>query len=107
MLLHAAAGGVGLAALQLAAAGGAEVFATAGSARKRGVLRGLGIRHVLDSRSAMFVEALAQARCPLQASIWPHIHSRADLCSVDRRCLVSVAANALTVWGRNLPVQVC
>ena len=54
VLIHAAAGGVGLAAIQLARAAGAEVFATAGSDAKRAFLRELGIEHVFDSRSLAF-----------------------------------------------------
>ncbi|SCL23201.1 myxalamid-type polyketide synthase MxaF [Micromonospora pallida] len=56
VLVHAAAGGVGLAAVQLAQAAGAEVFATAGSAEKRAYLTSLGVPHVLDSRSTAFAE---------------------------------------------------
>ena len=54
VLIHAASGGVGLAALQLAQRAGAEVFATAGSPEKCEYLRSLGVRHVLDSRSLAF-----------------------------------------------------
>lgn len=54
VLIHAASGGVGLAALQVALARGAEVFATAGSDEKRELLRELGVRHVFDSRSLRF-----------------------------------------------------
>ena len=53
VLIHAGAGGVGLAAIQLARAAGAEVFATA-SARKRDYLRSLGVGHVFDSRTTAF-----------------------------------------------------
>ena len=53
VLIHAGAGGVGLAAIQLAQAAGAEVFATA-SARKRAYLRSLGVDQVFDSRSTAF-----------------------------------------------------
>ncbi|WP_329101452.1 SDR family NAD(P)-dependent oxidoreductase [Micromonospora sp. NBC_01699] len=56
VLVHAAAGGVGLAAVQLAHAAGAEVFATAGSNEKRAHLTSLGVRHVMDSRSAAFAD---------------------------------------------------
>jgi hypothetical protein len=48
ILIHAAAGGVGLAAVQLAQRAGAEIFATAGSGEKREFLRSLGIAHVMD-----------------------------------------------------------
>ncbi|MBC7840740.1 MAG: SDR family NAD(P)-dependent oxidoreductase [Gemmatimonadaceae bacterium] len=54
ILIHAGAGGVGLAAIRIAQRVGAEIFATAGSDSKRGFLRGLGVSHVFDSRSAAF-----------------------------------------------------
>ena len=60
VLIHAGAGGVGLAAIQLARAAGAEVFATA-SARKRDFLRSLGVKHVFDSRTTDFGEKILKA----------------------------------------------
>ena len=59
VLIHAGAGGVGLAAIQLAQAAGAEVFATA-SARKRDYLRSLGVEHVFDSRTTAFGEDILE-----------------------------------------------
>lgn len=56
ILIHAATGGVGLAAVQLARRQGAEIFATAGTEEKRAALRALGIAHVLDSRSLAFAD---------------------------------------------------
>ncbi|GGL91483.1 type I polyketide synthase [Streptomyces fumigatiscleroticus] len=56
LLVHGAAGGVGLAALRCAAERGARVIATAGSELKRDYLRGLGVEHVLDSRSLDFAD---------------------------------------------------
>src|SRR5262249_47539261 len=56
VLIHSAAGGVGLAAVQIAQQVGAEVFATAGSPAKRDLLRSLGVAHVADSRSLSFVD---------------------------------------------------
>ncbi len=53
VLIHAGAGGVGLAAIQLAQTTGAEVFATA-SAAKQPFLRSLGVAHVFDSRQTRF-----------------------------------------------------
>jgi acyl transferase domain-containing protein/acyl carrier protein len=61
VLIHAAAGGVGLAALQLAQHIGAEVFATAGSPEKRALLESLGVRHVMDSRSLEFAAEVMNA----------------------------------------------
>ncbi len=59
VLIHAASGGVGLAAVQVARLAGAEVFATAGSKEKRAFLESLGIRHVFDSRSVAFAAEAA------------------------------------------------
>ncbi len=56
VLIQAATGGVGLAALQLARLAGAEIFATAGSAEKRDFLRAQGVQHVMDSRSLAFAD---------------------------------------------------
>jgi myxalamid-type polyketide synthase MxaB len=53
-LIHAAAGGVGMAAVQLARRAGAEIFGTAGSDKKRSLLKSLGVHHVMDSRSLDF-----------------------------------------------------
>jgi NADPH:quinone reductase-like Zn-dependent oxidoreductase/acyl carrier protein len=58
VLIHAAAGGVGLAAVQLAQRAGAEIFATAGSPAKRAYLESLGVRHILSSRSLEFADEL-------------------------------------------------
>ncbi|MFZ5542945.1 MAG: SDR family NAD(P)-dependent oxidoreductase [Pseudomonadota bacterium] len=58
VLVHAAAGGVGMAAVALAQRIGAEVFATAGSDDKRSFLRRLGVQHVFDSRSAAFADEI-------------------------------------------------
>lgn len=61
VLVHAAAGGVGLAAVHLARRAGAEVFATAGSPAKRAYLRSLGVEHVFNSRSLAFAEGVRAA----------------------------------------------
>lgn len=54
VLIHSASGGVGLAAIQIARAAGAKVFATAGTDEKRAFLRTLGVELVMDSRSISF-----------------------------------------------------
>jgi acyl transferase domain-containing protein/acyl carrier protein len=56
LLVHAAAGGVGMAAVQLAQWIGAEVLATA-SAGKWEVVRSLGVSRVANSRDLSFVES--------------------------------------------------
>lgn len=60
VLIHSAAGGVGLAAVQLAQRAGAIIFATAGSGEKRERLRELGLRYVMDSRSLDFAHEIMQ-----------------------------------------------
>ena len=59
VLVHAAAGGVGLAAVQVLAEAQAEVFATAGGPGKRSLLRKLRIAHVMDSRSSSMASDVA------------------------------------------------
>ncbi len=54
VLIHAAAGGVGLAAVQICQVTDAEIYATAGSSEKRDFLRSIGVKHVFDSRSLSF-----------------------------------------------------
>ncbi len=61
VLIHAASGGVGLAAIQIAKRLGVEIFATAGSPRKREYLKSLGIEHVMDSRSLDFAAQIQEA----------------------------------------------
>ncbi|WP_162150828.1 non-ribosomal peptide synthetase [Methylosinus trichosporium] len=61
VLIHAGTGGVGLAALEIAAAAGATIIATAGSEEKRAHLAGLGVAHIGGSRSASFVETARRA----------------------------------------------
>ena len=58
ILIHAASGGVGLAAIQMARMAGAEIFATAGHPDKRAYLSEIGIEHIMDSRSLDFVEEI-------------------------------------------------
>jgi acyl transferase domain-containing protein/acyl carrier protein len=61
VLIHAATGGVGSMAVQIARHVGAEVFATAGSPDKRRFLRDAGIEHVFDSRSLAFAQDIREA----------------------------------------------
>ena len=56
ILIHAAAGGVGLAAIQIAQHIGAEIYATAGNPAKREFLSSLGVRYVSTSRALSFVD---------------------------------------------------
>ncbi|MDQ1834738.1 type I polyketide synthase [Massilia scottii] len=57
ILIHSAAGGVGMAALQIALHLGAEVWVTAGTEEKRQLLLGMGAKGAANSRSREFGEA--------------------------------------------------
>lgn len=58
VLIHGAAGGVGIAAIQIAKHLGAEVYVTAGTDEKRVFARLLGADHVYDSRSLAFADEI-------------------------------------------------
>jgi putative PIG3 family NAD(P)H quinone oxidoreductase len=58
VLVHAAAGGVGSAAVQLARAAGARVFATAGSPKKCSFVEALGAERSFDYTAQPLAEAL-------------------------------------------------
>lgn len=58
VLIHGAAGGVGIAAIQLAQHLGADIYATAGTEEKRDFVRMLGVEHVYDSRNLDFAEEI-------------------------------------------------
>ncbi|MCH9667178.1 MAG: SDR family NAD(P)-dependent oxidoreductase [Actinomycetia bacterium] len=59
VLIHAASGGVGLAAIQMAHQCGATVFATA-STYKRAALRKMGVKYVYDSRTTDFADQILE-----------------------------------------------
>ena len=60
VLVHAGAGGVGMAAIQMARHFGAKVIASAGSPSKRALLTTLGVEHVIDSRRGDFAEQVME-----------------------------------------------
>ncbi len=60
ILIHGAAGGVGIAAIQYAHHCGAEIFATAGTPEKRKFLELLGVDHILDSRTLDFADDILE-----------------------------------------------
>jgi NADPH:quinone reductase-like Zn-dependent oxidoreductase len=71
VLVHAAAGGVGIAATQIAKLRGAEVFGTA-SASKHEAIRGFGVDHPIDYREKDFVKEvrrIAGAKRPLDLAM--------------------------------------
>ena len=60
-LVHGGAGGIGTFAIQLAAASGARVFTTAGSAAKRELCEELGAERAIDYRDEDFVAVVREA----------------------------------------------
>ncbi|WP_244179764.1 type I polyketide synthase [Salinicola salarius] len=58
LLIHGAAGGVGLAAIQVGRWLGAEIYATVGSPEKQDFLRLMGVDRIYDSRSLTFAEEI-------------------------------------------------
>lgn len=69
VLVHAGAGGVGSAAIQLARAAGARVFATAGGAEKVEVCRSLGAEVVVDYQRDNFVDVVKEETSGLGADV--------------------------------------
>ena len=61
VLIHAGASGVGTAAIQLARAAGARVFATAGAAAKLELCRALGAELAINYKTEAFAERVAEA----------------------------------------------
>jgi acyl transferase domain-containing protein/NADPH:quinone reductase-like Zn-dependent oxidoreductase/NADP-dependent 3-hydroxy acid dehydrogenase YdfG/acyl carrier protein/surfactin synthase thioesterase subunit len=84
ILIHAAAGGVGMAAVQIARWIGAEVLATA-SEPKWASVRALGVEHVASSRDLSYVEAFGVYRgkvdVVLNALAGEHVDASASLLS--------------------------
>ena len=60
VLIHSAAGGLGLAAVRIAQIAGATIYATAGSDKKRRFLRSLGVKHVFASRDLEFAKGIRE-----------------------------------------------
>eukprot|EP00803_Ostreobium_quekettii_P000409 evm.model.scf_315.2 EVM.evm.TU.scf_315.2 scf_315:16736-21153(+) len=94
ILVHAAAGGVGLAALQLANLLGAGLCATAGSAMKRGLLRSLGARHVFSSRDAKFA-----------GQVWLCGGASVLINSLTSPGMVAASLSALKMGGRVVEIS--
>ncbi len=86
VLVHAGAGGVGSAAVQLAKAAGARVFATAGGAEKVEICSALGAEVAIDYRLENFVEVVKEATEGLGADV---IFDPAggDVFDASRRCV--------------------
>ncbi len=87
VLLHSATGGIGQSAIQIARAVGAEIYATAGTERKRGLLRSWGIKHVYSSRTADFEKEILRDTGGEGVHVVLNFLVK-DLCDAGMRCLV-------------------
>lgn len=109
VLLHAAAGGVGIAATQVARLLGAEVFGTA-SAGKHDAIRAQGVAHPIDYREQDFVEEVRRIsgeEAPLDL-VMDAIGGRSfrrsySLLRAGGRLVCFGAASAVSGEKRNLP----
>jgi len=114
VLIHAGAGGVGMAAIQLAKRAGATVIATASSDEKLERLRALGLDHGINYATESFVDRTKQLTDSRGVDVAvDSIGGRNLVDSVDvlayRGTLVSVgtaaragsAIEARSLWGRN------
>jgi NADPH:quinone reductase-like Zn-dependent oxidoreductase len=101
VLLHAAAGGVGIAATQIAKHHGAEVWGTA-SAGKHDAIRGFGVDHPVDYRSAGWERGLPQFDLILDAIGGESARRSFRLLRAGGRLVVFGASSVVTGERRNL-----
>jgi NADPH2:quinone reductase len=97
VLVHGASGGVGTAAVQLAAAAGAMVIATAGTAIGRDAVTRLGARHVVDHTAEGYrdeIVRLADGRGPdLVIEMLANVNLAHDLAIVAPRGRIVIVGN--------------
>jgi NADPH2:quinone reductase len=114
VLVHAGAGGVGLAAIQLARAAGAEVLTTASSEGKLARLRDFGASHVINYATGSFSDAVRKAVGPggvqlvvdpvggktLQESV-TCLGYQGRIVNLGMAGREGVSFNPLPLWGKN------
>uniref|UniRef100_UPI0011B0BD41 type I polyketide synthase n=1 Tax=Amycolatopsis sp. CA-128772 TaxID=2073159 RepID=UPI0011B0BD41 len=86
VLVHAAAGGVGMAAVQLARWKNAEVFATASPA-KQDAVRALGVAHIASSRDLEFAKRFGHVDVVLNSLTGPFVDASLGLLNPGGRFL--------------------
>ncbi len=114
VLVHAGAGGVGMAAIQLAKRAGATVIATASSDDKLERLRALGLDHGINYATESFVERTDQLTDSRGADVVVDsiggqnlvdsirvLAYRGRLVSVGTAARAGSAVEARSLWGRN------
>jgi len=104
VLTHAAAGGTGVLAVQLAKAFGARVIATAGGPTKVALVRELGADVVLDYRAEAFVPAVLAASDGrgvdvVWESVGGDVFTRSLECLAEGGRMVSFGSNSFTGVG--------
>ncbi len=114
VLVHAGAGGVGLAAIQLAKAMGATVLSTASTPEKLTRLRELGVDHAINYRTESLGESVAKAVGPGGVDLVIDTVGGKTLqesvgCLAYEGCIVSLGVAArdpslfspMPLWGKN------
>ena len=101
VLVHAAAGGVGIAATQLAKSRGAEVFGTASSA-KHDAIRGFGVDHPLDYTVKGWHESVPPLDLVMDALGGRSFRRSYDLLRPGGRLVCFGAASVISGEKRNL-----
>ena len=104
VLIHAAAGGTGVLAVQLAKSWGARVIATAGGAAKTALVRELGADVVIDYRAEDFVPAVLAATDGrgvdvVWESVGGDVFTRSLECLAEGGRMVSFGSNSFSGVG--------
>ena len=105
VLIHAAAGGTGVLAVQLAKSWGARVIATAGGSAKTTLVRELGADVVIDYRAEDFVPAVLAATDGRGAdvvweSVGGDVFTRSLECLAEGERMVSFGSNSFSGVGQ-------
>jgi NADPH:quinone reductase-like Zn-dependent oxidoreductase len=101
VLVHAAAGGVGIAATQIAKDAGAEVYGTASPA-KHDAIRGFGVDHPLDYTQSGWEKGLPPMDLVLDAIGGPSFRRSYDLLRPGGRLVAFGASSVVGGERRNL-----
>lgn len=105
VLIHAAAGGVGIAATQIAKARGAEVFGTA-SPGKHDAIRGFGVDHPLDYTQSGWEKSVPKVDLVMDAIGGRSFRTSYDLLRAGGRLVAFGASSVVSGEKRNLVTAV-